>query len=72
MLRTLKLRLILLVSTLLTGACATSVPVAVSCPKPPPVPQVLLQPVSTEKPLIVLYQDLIKELQDLLKKATTQ
>lgn len=69
--RTSKRSLILLASTLLTAACATNeaVPVAVSCPPPPPVPQILKQPVSTDPALIVRYQALIQELQDFLKAA---
>jgi len=55
---------------LMLSACATTVPVAVSCPPPPPVPEILELPVSTGPSLSKQYDDLIREFRDSLNKAT--
>lgn len=55
-------RRVLLLCTMILSGCAGNetkpVPVAVSCPPPAPVPQILLAPVSTVKPLSVRFEDL--------------
>ncbi len=43
----LNMRGLLLVLLSLLSGCATSVPQAVSCPPPPPVPQVLLEQIDS-------------------------
>ena len=58
----------LLTLALLTG-CATPVPVAVTCPNPPPAPQVLTEPRSTEPSLTQRYDDLMREFRDSLQRA---
>ena len=52
------------------SACATTVPVAVSCPPPPPVPEVLALPASTGPNLSKRYNDLTTEFRASLQKAT--
>ena len=56
--------------TLISG-CET-VPVAVPFPKPAEPPEVLLEPASTQPPLIERYKLLMQELQDSLRKAIVQ
>lgn len=65
-------RLLLLGSMLILSGCETITPVAVSCPPPPPVPQVLKEPASTGDNLVLRYQALREELRVLLEKAQTQ
>ncbi len=62
-------RLPMLLGALLLTSCATSVPVAISCPPPPPIPQVLVEPVSIEPSLAQRYEILIQALRDSLTKA---
>ena len=62
----------LLTSVLLISGCATKSPVAVSCPAPPPVPQILAEPPSTGPTLSERYEILLKELRTSLEKATRQ
>ena len=64
------LKLLSLPALLLLGSCATPVPVAVPCPPLPQAPQSLSLPVSTEPSLSKRYDDLTKEFQDSLTKAT--
>ena len=52
---------------LILPACAT--PVAVDCPRPPPLPEVLTAPVSTQPNLIQRYDALAKEFSESLKQA---
>lgn len=63
-------RLSFLVLLALSSGCATNVPVAVSCPPPPPAPSVLTEPVLTGQSLTERYNVMRKELQDSLLKAT--
>ncbi len=61
----------LLPALLLTlSGCATTVPVAVTCPPPPPVPEVLASPASTGPSLSKRYNDLMMQFRDSLAKAT--
>lgn len=70
MLRTKKHMLISMLLPLLTAACATSVPVAATCPPPKPVPHVLTEPRSTGPSLTEQWNTLMQEVRELLKKAT--
>lgn len=72
--KTPKRLLTLLACTLLTAACATSekVPVAVSCPPPPPVPAILAAPVSTEPPLIEDWKLLMESYKAALRKSFSE
>ena len=58
-----------LVLTMLTSACSTLRPVAVQCPQPPPVPQILTQPVSAERPLIEDWQQLMESYRKALSES---
>ena len=67
--------LTLLACTMLMAGCATKgepVPVAVSCPKPPPVPSILTEPVSVEPPLIVDWQKLMDSYRTALQKSFSE
>lgn len=64
----LKTPMLLLAFALLSSACATSVPLAVACPAPPPVPEVLRQPAKTPD-LLERYEGLTREFSDSLRKA---
>ena len=57
-----------LISTLLLGACGTT-PVAVSCPAPRPLPEVLTSSVTTGQDLMERYEALLQELRDSLARA---
>ena len=62
----------LLASILLLQSCAANetVPVAVSCPPPPPVPSVLMnKPVSTVPALNLRFENLLQGFEDSLTKA---
>ena len=63
---------LLLVLSLSFASCATTVPVAVDCSVPAPLPQVLTEPVSTPPSLLERYDALTKEVLDLLEKAKKQ
>lgn len=71
----LKTRLALLLTLLLLPGCALNgtpreVPVAVSCPSPPPVPSVLLSgPATNDKPLALRFEDSLQRFEDSLTKA---
>jgi len=58
-------RFCVLIISLSISGCATSVPVAVECPAPPPVPQVLNEPVSVDP-------SLMRRLHDSLTTSTTK
>lgn len=64
-----KTPLLLLPWLLIFSACATPVPVAVSCPPPDPLPEVLTQFPSKGPSLSERYELLIQELRDSLQKA---
>lgn len=55
----------------LTAGCATSgsVPVAVSCPQPPPLPQILTESVSAEPPLIEGWSKLMESYRQALSRS---
>lgn len=55
-------------SALLLGACGTT-PVAVLCPPPRPLPEVLTSSVTIGQDLMERYEALLKELRDSLAKA---
>jgi hypothetical protein len=55
--------------TLLTAACATSGESGAFCPKPPPVPEVLKQPVSTDPRLIEEWQKLMESYRTVLRES---
>ena len=65
----LKSNVALTVCALITSACATPVPVAVSCPVPPPLPVVLSEPASTAPSLSQQYEFSIQKFRDSLSKA---
>ena len=62
-------RLLLLASIGILSGCATTTPVAVSCPPPAPAPAILKLPASVGPTLIERYQDLLNELRISLEKA---
>lgn len=64
------LPILLLYALSVTGCAATEkIPVAVSCPPPPPVPAILQQPASTGPSLSQQYERLRQELSDSLTRA---
>ena len=64
-----ELMMLLPVVTMLSGGCATSVPVAVECPLPPPPPQVVSKSVLDRAPLLPQLNSIESEFADSLKRA---
>ncbi len=61
---------LLFILTLYGCAANETVPVAISCPPPPPVPSVLLnKPVSTNPALSLRFENLLQGFEDSLTKA---
>lgn len=68
-----KTLLLILLTLLLLNGCATpTVPLAITCPPPPPVPDNLKQPVSTDPSLSQQFNDLLLEFRASLTKAAIQ
>lgn len=51
------------------SGCASPVPLAVTCPPPPPVPQILTEPASTEPSLTQQLADLMQAFRESLVRA---
>lgn len=59
----------LLLSVLILTGCATTVPVAVTCPLPAPLPAALTESVSTEPSLSLRYSNSMGMFRESLAKA---
>lgn len=66
------MKLLLLSCALMLTACAHDVPIAASCPPPPPVPTVLTEPPSTGPSLSERYEALMQAFRNSLTKAAAQ
>ena len=64
-------RSLLLLSSMILLGCASKevIPISVACPPPPPLPQVLIEPVSTPPSLLERYEALTKAFSESLKSA---
>ena len=67
------IRVLMLTFALLASGCASQqVPVAVSCPKPPAIPEVLSEPATTGPSLMERFEASLKQLKESLEKARRQ